>query len=333
MKRIFVFTIILLFGSSILSYAQQENKNEIPMYGGVPRTPEEQKIDDKFIQEVVKQFGSREAAVKNGLQLAWSYYYKKNDPKTSMKRFNQVWLLDPNNADAFYGFAFLTSLQGKTDEAIQLYKKALELNPNHPMALANLARSYKDKSYELYLNKKIPTPDGEVKKELGEALTLYEKAIQSVEAGGTSGVATCDGDVGYIYYQWAVALEFNGEYAKAWEKIKLAKEHGGANLIESGFVRELSHFMPEPASQESVIKTSLSPTVVGEKNNATDTSSLSNLKLSATTASGKPDKRIAVINGGIYHIGDSVDGYKIDEIKDGCVVIVNENGDKHEIHI
>ena len=85
---------------------------------------------------------------------------------------------------------------------------------------------------------------------------------------------------------------------------------------------------------EAIIKTppaSAEPVVV--KNNVIDTSSLSDIKLSATTASGAPESRIAVINNTIYHTGDSVANYKIDEIKDSSVVLVDSKGDKHEIHI
>jgi hypothetical protein len=38
------------------------SENEIPMYGGVPRSPEMQKVDQKFIDNVVGEYGSREKA-------------------------------------------------------------------------------------------------------------------------------------------------------------------------------------------------------------------------------------------------------------------------------
>lgn len=84
---------------------------------------------------------------------------------------------------------------------------------------------------------------------------------------------------------------------------------------------------------EDAIKTLPSPAeTIAEKNNITDKLSLPDIKLSATTASGAPEKRIAVINNAIHHIGDSIAGYKIDEIKDGYVVLIDDKGDKHEIH-
>jgi len=228
-----------------ISYGEEIPTNERPMYGNIPMTDEEKKCNENFINEAIQKAGSREAAAQSAIKLAWQYFYN-NDPRTAMKRFNQAWLLDPNNAEVFYGFGILTSLQGKADEAISLYKKALELNPNHPMALANLARSYRDKAYALYCKKELEYPDDEVKRILGEALALYEKASQAATTGSDLRLTDLDSDLRYIYYQWAVALEFNGEYAKAWEKIKLSRKHGGEKLIEPGFIEELSHFMPEP---------------------------------------------------------------------------------------
>ncbi len=140
------------------------------------------------------------------------------------------------------------SVQGKIDEAISLYKKALELDPNHPMAAANLARCYKDKAYEQYRNNRMKVPDREVKSNLAEALALYEKAIKTATAASELRMTSLESDLRYIYYQWAVALEFDGQYAKAWEKVKLSRKYGGDKVIEPGFLRELSRFMPEPKS-------------------------------------------------------------------------------------
>jgi Tfp pilus assembly protein PilF len=215
------------------------------MYGNAPLTKELEKCNEEFIRCATKEGASREAASQGVIKLAWQYFYKK-DLKTAMRRFNQAWLLDPNNAEAFYGFGVLVSLQGKTDQAASFYKKALELNPNHPMALANLARSYKDKAYDLYRKKRLQYPDDEVKRIMGEALALYEKASQVATAGSDLRLTDLDSDLSYIYYQWAVALEFNGEYAKAWEKVKFSRKHGGTKIIEPDFIKELSKFMPEP---------------------------------------------------------------------------------------
>lgn len=220
--------------------------NEIPMFGNQPLTEKQKKSNADFVKKADGFKGGRPAAFETTLKLGWAYLYEKRDPVTAMKRFNQAWLLDPDNDEVFFAFGFLTSMQGKTDEAVLYYKQCLAINPNHPIALANLARSYKDQAYQIYLKKKSNVPDQDVKDRLTGALALYEKASRSATETGTLRLTTLEEDLSYIYYQWAVALEFNGEYAKAWEKIKLARQHGGERLIEPNFIKELSGLMPEP---------------------------------------------------------------------------------------
>lgn len=217
------------------------------MYGNSPFTPEEIKSNEELISAAIQKSGSREEAAKRAIKIGWQYYFYKNDPKTAMKRFNQAWLLDPSNAEVYYGFGFLMAVQRKTSEAAYFYGKTLEINPNHSMALANLGWTYKDRAYALYIKKRIAGPDAEVKAILREALLLYKKAIQlGVDSGSDLRLSDIDRDLRYIYYEWAITLEFNGEYAKAWEKIKLSRQHGGDIIIEPAFIKELSHFMPEP---------------------------------------------------------------------------------------
>ena len=126
----FLLTIVYLFCSG----CGKTSTNEIPMYGGIEFTPEQKEINEKFIQGVVKQYGSREAAADESVRCGWHYYNEKHDLKTAMKRFNQAWLLDPNNAGAFFGFGFLMAEKGKEDEAITYYKKSIELDPTYPWA-------------------------------------------------------------------------------------------------------------------------------------------------------------------------------------------------------
>lgn len=224
----FLLTIVCLFCSG----CGKTSTNEMPMYGGIEFTSEQKEINDRFIQDVVKQFGDRMTAAEKSVGFGWHYYNEKHDPKTAMKRFNQAWLLDPNNAGAFFGFGFLMAEKGKEEEAIAYYKKSMKLDPNNAVVICNLGRIYGNKAYVLRRQRKKE----EMLKNIDEATKLYEKAVL---------VATTDDDRGYIYYSWAVALELIDNYAEAWKKIKLAKKHDG-HYIEPGFIKHLSRSMPEP---------------------------------------------------------------------------------------
>ena len=239
MKRSMLFTVIIATCTFSLLYGSEKSTveiptNELPMYGGIERSHVEKQADEEFIKSAIEQFGSKEKALKNCLSFAWGYYNNKHDPKTAMKRFNQAWLLDPNSAEAFYGFGFLTAVEGDSDMAIELYKRSLELDPTGFAVMWGLAREYKNKAYTILAENR----KNEMRKAWGyldKAFKLYEKA---------SKLAKLNTDLGFIYYQWAVAIELSGNYVEAWEKINLARKYD-SSFIESRFIDELSRFMPE----------------------------------------------------------------------------------------
>lgn len=96
---------------------------EQPQYGETPLTAEVQKINDKFIQEVTQAYGSKERALEEALKWAWKLY-EQGDYSTSMKRFNQAWLLDKNNTEIFHGYSLILQKWGYASEAQKWEQKA-----------------------------------------------------------------------------------------------------------------------------------------------------------------------------------------------------------------
>ena len=221
---ILLFLLFTIAGCS--GYTEEVPLNEQPMYGNIPPDLELQKIHDKYIKTVITDHGSREAAILGGLETAW-YFYSKNDFKTAIKRFNQVWLLDPNNAEVFYGFGLLMDRQSKTDDAITFYRKSLELDPNNEKAMCCLAsisckKALKNKAYD----------------EFEKSLLLYQKAIDITKETGHTDF------IGRIYAEWAIGLYYKEDDAEAWKKVKLARQNGAK--VNPDFIKELSRSMPEP---------------------------------------------------------------------------------------
>ncbi len=221
-----VFFLIIGYGS-----AAETPIEETPMYGydRRPMPANERAIHDEFIQYMVREAGSREAAAKRALQLAWQYY-NSGDYRTAMKRFNQAWLLDPNNAEIFLGFGLLMSDRQQNDQAARFYRRSLELDPANNMTITNLALVLKRNAMAL------GERSLEAKPLLGHAEDLFCAASQ---------VATSDQDLDYIYYNWAVIRAMEGNFPEAWEKVHLCRKHGGKS-IQDGFVKQLSGAMPEP---------------------------------------------------------------------------------------
>lgn len=114
-----LFAIIFISGC-----ATTEPINEIPMYGNLPKSQELIGYDQKFIYDVVKQFGSRDSACKVHIHLG-NYYLGLGDPNIAIKRFNQAWLLDSTNADVYWGFAYSLEKKDRYKEAIPMFEKAI----------------------------------------------------------------------------------------------------------------------------------------------------------------------------------------------------------------
>ncbi len=110
--------------------------NEQVMYGNVhskvPTNEAEhifldaiKEADRKFMEKALSTAETKDVFSKRSIQLGWSYFHKK-DYATSMKRFNQAWLLDKENGDAYYGFALITIVRdGLEKDAEKLFKIAI----------------------------------------------------------------------------------------------------------------------------------------------------------------------------------------------------------------
>jgi Tfp pilus assembly protein PilF len=98
--------------------------SEMPMYGGTG----ERKLSEKdaaFIASIEKAGKTRAAVAKDVIRSAWEAYGKA-DYKSAIRRFNQAWLLDPANGDAYHGFALISTVRDKdADTAEKFFKTAL----------------------------------------------------------------------------------------------------------------------------------------------------------------------------------------------------------------
>jgi len=105
--------------------------NELPMYGGRDKTASQRQADETYIQEMTRGGRSREDAANEAAQVAWNVYYR-GDKSTAIKRFNQAWLLDPDNRLALWGFAATCMDRGQIEHAVRFYRMALENGPEDP---------------------------------------------------------------------------------------------------------------------------------------------------------------------------------------------------------
>ncbi|MGB5543220.1 MAG: carbohydrate binding domain-containing protein [Gammaproteobacteria bacterium] len=105
--------------------------NELPMYGGREKTASQKQADETYIQTMTRDGRSRGDAANEAAKVAWNVYYV-GDKSTAIKRFNQAWLLDPDNPLALWGFAATCMDRGQIEDAVRFYRMALENGPEDP---------------------------------------------------------------------------------------------------------------------------------------------------------------------------------------------------------
>ncbi len=119
--------IYLLFIISCSANYEISQSNLVPMYGHINKTDNFLQADDHFIQTAISECGTREKAAQEYANIAWAYL-SKNDNSTAMKRFNQVWLLDSLNTNAYFGFSACYELSGKSGKEYFIIGKKFDQN-------------------------------------------------------------------------------------------------------------------------------------------------------------------------------------------------------------
>ncbi|OAB29203.1 hypothetical protein SAMN05444395_1026 [Flavobacterium fryxellicola] len=168
-KNTILFSAIMLLNCSSKQDCP-EGINLLPMYGEVEKCAEQIKSDNEFISDCDKQFKSRTEAAEKYVEKAWGYFYN-NEPETSMKRFNQAWLLDKDNAEIYWGFGNLVGMKHELKQSISLFEKSIKINPNNPKVYESVATSYGQLFFE---TKKIEYLDLTIKN-LKKSLKLDPK--------------------------------------------------------------------------------------------------------------------------------------------------------------
>lgn len=173
--------------------------NELPMYGGKHNPTVERNKEHSA----------------SAVNLGWQYF-SKGDLKTAIKRFNQAWMFDRDNAEAFWGFGLIMgsrASEGNTEtnlqESIKYLEKANELSKNNSRIIVDLAFS---KTLLGHYLKDIKKPL--FQKHFDEADSLFEKA-QQIEQ-----------NYPLIYSNWSVLRFYEEKYSSAHSKLQQAKKLG-----------------------------------------------------------------------------------------------------------
>jgi tetratricopeptide (TPR) repeat protein len=225
-------TVVLLAGCA--SPPMVNPHDELPMYGQpeIVRSDGERKGDDLFIGMAMAGFaGSRKAA-----SIAWAKEAGKHlngmDYDYAMRRYNEAWLLDPENYLAYWGFGRLALQANRFDLSVGFLEKALAMCADpiqRPAVLSDLGTAYSIRASE------IPASTPEERR--GD-FALANRAFQES--------TTLNDHWGPIWTSWAKSLAREGKYADAWTKVRKARSLG-AHMPET-FLNDLRAKLAEPKS-------------------------------------------------------------------------------------
>jgi len=153
-KQIFLAIIIFISGVAFgqqMSYEQwnaeaQTNIRLLPKYGNQPKNEQQKALDDKLIEDYIKRDGSREKGSETLIGLGFKYLYG-GDVKTAMYRFNQAWLLNPDNVNVYWGYGAIYMTLGDDEKALAQYNEGLTVNPKSANLLTDKATVYLGRFY------------------------------------------------------------------------------------------------------------------------------------------------------------------------------------------
>ncbi len=229
MKKIFTLAITLFtlttFGQKVselegqqmtLEQWNEEAKTNIrllPKYGHAQKTDAQKKLDQEFIETVLKKDSTNRKASDHLISLGFQYLYR--DIKTAMYRFNQAYLLDSSNTDIFWGFGGVYMTLGDYERAEKQYRIGLAIDPSNTHLLTDYGTYFMVQFYALQaLDKK-------------QALTNLESAItnmiKSYQLDPTNQNTT---------FKLSVCYWNKGDCDNAWKYYDICKALGGQPITE-----------------------------------------------------------------------------------------------------
>ena len=215
--------VVLLMTASVIC---SQELNEIPKYGGIKKTPEMIRIDQKFVDAMVQDFGSRDKAADDAIRRGFAYLGKA-DWRMAMKRFNQAWLLSPDKPEVPWGFGAALSYEGKFEESEKYFQEAKSLAPKNARLLVDFGFLFQ------FWATKGTKDKTQRENRLNQSIELFEQAAQ------------LEPTYERTYFDWAVSLYFKTDYAGAWTKINEAEKLGGKS-VDQKFIADLTKKMRRP---------------------------------------------------------------------------------------
>ena len=201
------------------SVPEHERIDDLPMYGQpeIPRPEFLQEADRQFTQDATERVGGREQASHLWATEAENHM-KEGNLHFAMRRYNQAWLLDPNNYKPYWGFGRITLERDQFDESIRFFEKAKTLCGDDFQKAALLADSGTAYSFKA---DSLSVSNPERRRFFDLANQDFERSL-SLDQGYANG-----------WRRWALSLCREGDFTAARQKAEQAQRLNAPPLPEA----------------------------------------------------------------------------------------------------
>jgi tetratricopeptide (TPR) repeat protein len=185
---------------SVFQIALAQDISLEPKYGSQPKNEAQKAADTQFLATIDEQYkGDRKQAADDLSNQGWQFL-RQGNVQDAMKRFNQAWLIDRSKGSALWGMAVIQAGSGKFDEALKLFAEADPIMGSD----IDFSTDYAKATGIAWVQAKN---DALLEDALSRFAQVYEKAPQHT----------------LNLQNWAITLFYVGNYAEAWNRIKLAE--------------------------------------------------------------------------------------------------------------
>ncbi len=202
---------------SLWSHAQF---NLQPKYGGQAKNAAQLAADADFLAGMDKLFNNdRAKAAEEAATRGWTLY-RGGKSDDAMRRFNQAWLLDPENGSALWGMAVIEMSKEHIASGRALFEEAAKTLSQDIDFQADFVRT----------KAQLADSEAELEATWPEFARIHAKAPNHT----------------LNLQNWAISYFAVERYRDAWEKILLAEKTPRARELDPRFIKALSEKMPRP---------------------------------------------------------------------------------------
>lgn len=198
-----------------------QNARVLPLFGEQSKTAEQIGQEIQFLNSCDQNFASRPEASQFFAARGWEYI-AESQLDTAAYRFNLAWLLNPKNADAYWGLGVVCYQQNKLPDAVRMLKKGLVVADTNAVLMTDLA-TVQIKQYELTRD----TTD------LREAETLLHRSVALLPANATA------------MMKLSLVNYVRADYKQAWEYFHKARTID-ISALDLVYLNDLMAKLPDP---------------------------------------------------------------------------------------